>query len=51
MAGFDVELGYFPLSELQSVRSPLGLPVERDIHFEPKSLKELMQQHGKTPWD
>jgi hypothetical protein len=44
VAGFDVELGYFLLSELQSVRGPLGLPIERDLHFEPKTLKELLEQ-------
>lgn len=28
------ELGYVSLAELQSVRGRLGLPVERDLHFE-----------------
>ena len=28
------ELGYVSLSELESVRGQLGLPVERDLHFE-----------------
>lgn len=51
VAGLDVELGYFLLSELQSVRGPLGLPIERDLHFEPKTLKELLEKHGKTPWE
>ncbi len=27
------ELGYVSLAELQSVRGPLGLQVERDLHF------------------
>ncbi len=48
VAGFDVELGYFLLSELQSVHGPLGLPVERDLHYEPKTIKELLAGHGKT---
>ena len=43
--GLDMELGYFSLSELQSVRGPLGLPIERDLYFEPKTLKELMEKH------
>ena len=43
--GFETELGYFSLSELQSVKGPLGLPIERDLHFEPKTLKELMEMH------
>ena len=30
------ELGYVSLSELEALRGPLGLPVERDIHFTAK---------------
>jgi len=40
--GFEKELGYFSLSELKSVKGALGLPIERDIYFKPKTLKELM---------
>jgi hypothetical protein len=40
--GFDAELGYFSLSELQQVRGALGLPVERDRFFTPKKLQELL---------
>ncbi len=40
--GFEKELGYFSLSELQSVKGALGLPIERDMYFKPKTLKELM---------
>ena len=39
--GFEAEFGYFSLEELESVRGPLGLPIERDKHFEPTSLDEL----------
>ena len=42
VVGHEIELGYFSLSELLSVRGPLGLPVERDIYFIPKPLKDLM---------
>jgi len=35
------ELGYVALSELESVRSPLGLPVERDLDWDECSLPEL----------
>jgi len=31
--GFEKELGYFSLSELQSVRGRFGLGIERDLHF------------------
>lgn len=47
VSGFEVELGYFTLSELKEVRGPLELPVERDLHFEPKSLRELKAMHDK----
>jgi hypothetical protein len=43
--GFEAEFGYFSLSELESVRGPLGLPIERDLHFDPKSLKELRNHY------
>jgi hypothetical protein len=39
--GFCKELGYFSLSELQNVRGPLGLQVERDLHWRPKRLEEI----------
>ena len=39
--GHEKELGYFVLSELEEVRGPLGLPIERDLHFKPKMLEEI----------
>jgi hypothetical protein len=45
VSGLEVELGYFSLKELEEVKGPLGLPIERDLHFEPKTLKELMEWH------
>ena len=42
--GIEPELGYFSLSELQGIRGKLGLPVERDRFFEPRSLRELMAE-------
>jgi DUF2958 family protein len=33
--GFEAEWGYFTLSELESARGPLRLPIERDLYFEP----------------
>jgi len=46
--GHEIELGYFSLSELQEVRGPLGLPIERDLHFQPKTLKELKEWHERA---
>lgn len=43
--GFEFELGYFSLSELESVGGGLTLPIERDRHFTPTSLKELQETH------
>ena len=39
--GHEREFGYFLLSELEEVRGPMGLPIERDLHFKPKTLAEL----------
>jgi hypothetical protein len=39
--GFEQELGYFLLSELCQARGPLGLPIERDIHFKPTRLSAV----------
>ena len=41
--GFEKEFGYFSLSELQSVKGPLGLKIERDLYFKPTTLEELMK--------
>ena len=35
------ELGYVSLDELQGVRGPLGLGIERDLHWTPKTLREV----------
>ena len=45
--GFELELGYFSLSELESVGGGLTLPIERDRHFTPTSLKALQDKHRK----
>jgi Protein of unknown function (DUF2958) len=39
--GQDEEMGYFSLSELQSLQGPFGLKVERDISFKPTPLSAL----------
>lgn len=38
--GHETELGYFLLSELESVRGPFGLKIERDMHFHDKTLAQ-----------
>ena len=53
VSGFELEFGNFSLAELQQVVGPLGLPIERDLHFERKKLGELLdwhrQQHNQQP--
>jgi DUF2958 family protein len=47
VSGYEVELGYFSLTELESVRGPLGLPLERDLYYEPRTLRELQDLHHR----
>lgn len=39
--GFERELGYFRLSELEGVGAELGVYVERDEYFQPARLSHL----------
>ena len=48
VSGLEVELGYFSLSELTSVRGKFGLAVERDLYFEPTRLSEVKTLCGVT---
>ncbi len=48
--GFMPEFGYFSLSELTEARGPMGLPIERDMFFEPKSLNELRDHYKEHGW-
>jgi hypothetical protein len=44
VVGHYIELGYFSLKELEGVRL-MGLPIERDLYFEPTPLRELVDFH------
>ena len=46
--GFEKEVGYFTLSELRSARGPLGLHIERDLHWAPKRLDEIAPELFRT---
>lgn len=35
--GFEEELGYFSLDEMESIKGPYGLKIERDIHWNPET--------------
>ena len=39
--GHEQELGYFSLTELEELTGPMGLPVERDLHFSPTKLSQI----------
>ena len=39
--GFEVEMGSFSLSELQSVKGIFGLGIERDKYFTPKKAEDV----------
>jgi hypothetical protein len=45
--GHEKELGYFNLKELESVKGPLGLPIERDLWWKPKPLEEIAPEMFK----
>ena len=42
--GMEEEWGYFLLSEIEGVRGPLGLAVERDLWFEPGPINEVLRR-------
>jgi hypothetical protein len=41
--GQEREWGYFSLAELESVRGPAGLTIERDLHFTAKPRSEIAE--------
>ena len=46
--GMEKELGYVSLRELESAKGPMGLPIERDIWWKPKTLKEIAPEMFTT---
>ena len=43
VVGLEREWGYFLLSELLSARGGLGLPIERDVYFEPRPFSQVRE--------
>lgn len=43
VVGFDSELGYISLNELESIRGNLNLQVERDLSFKPTLLSKIKE--------
>ena len=40
VVGHEREFGYFSLDELEAIQGPAGLKIERDLHWNPKPLKD-----------
>jgi len=45
VSGQEFELGYFSFSELEQTTGPLGLHIERDLHFKPTPLSKIREQY------
>ncbi|GAI89079.1 unnamed protein product [marine sediment metagenome] len=45
--GFELEWGSFSLSELQSVKGPMGLKLERDLYFGMPKMKDISALKGR----
>jgi len=43
--GFELELGYFSLSELEGANEDTIATIQRDTHFTPTSLQKLQDHH------
>lgn len=42
------EAGDFSLQELEELKLPLGLSIERNLHWTPKSLKEVRDEYTRA---
>jgi hypothetical protein len=51
VSGHEAELGLFSLSELESIRGPGGLRIERDIHFTPMPLSAVRAEVARLRGD
>ena len=44
---YNDELGYFGLEELETIKLPLGMKIERDLYWKEKPLSEVKKQYTK----
>lgn len=42
--GHEAEFGYFSLKEIEEIKGPAGLRIERDLHFKPIVLRDLYEK-------
>ena len=40
----EQEFGYFSVRELESVRLPFDITIERDRHFAPKAIRDILEK-------
>ena len=40
----EIEMGSFSMGELENIRLPFGLKIERDLYFEPMKANEVWKQ-------
>jgi hypothetical protein len=45
--GHEEEWGYFALYEMEEVRGPGGLTIERDLYFKPGPFSEVIEQYRR----
>ena len=45
--GHCEEFGVFSLRELAALRSRWGLPIERDLYFEPRPISQIQAEHHR----
>jgi hypothetical protein len=46
VVGMEREWGYSSLNELKAIKGPMGLAIERDIHFSPKPASQISDIHS-----
>jgi hypothetical protein len=47
VCGHEEEWGYFVLSEMEEVRGPGGLTIERDLYFKPGPFSQVIEQYRR----
>lgn len=47
VVGHEIELGYFNIDELESIKGPGGITIERDLYFGEHTLAEMMERESR----
>lgn len=42
--GFENEMGYFSLDEMELIKGPMGLGIERDLYFREHTLADVIEK-------